>query len=65
MHEYSNCTVELSPSEGVLPAYLQSDVRLTLRPSQCLLYTSTLSYELITNKRIISPPPPPPNFYHH
>ena len=46
-----NYTVKLAPSEGVLPAYLEADIRLTLRPSQCVLYTSTLSYELLTNKR--------------
>ena len=42
--------VEVSPSEGVLPAYLQEVVRVTLRPSQCSHYNCSISYELVTDK---------------
>ena len=42
--------VEVSPSEGVLPAYLRENIKLTLRPSQCVHYSCTLSYELITKR---------------
>lgn len=42
--------VEVSPPEGILPAYLQESVRLTLRPSLCEHYICTISYELITNE---------------
>ena len=41
--------VEVSPKEGVLPAYLQENIRLTLRPSLCEHYTCTVSYQSITN----------------